>query len=99
MRLCTFYALPESLCQKFHLIDSVLKDVRSVLVNNDISGALISLFKHVNSLSQTVFLIQLMRPAFETITSNDIRVIPVSLPKSRQVSQRLNQAAKLARNP
>ena len=47
------FALPESLCKKYHITDSVLKDIRSVLVNDNISSVPILPFKNTDRLSLT----------------------------------------------
>ena len=47
------FALPQSLCKKYHMTDSVLKDISSVLVNDDISSVPILPFKNADRLSLT----------------------------------------------
>ena len=51
------HALLESLCGSCHVTESVLKQVRSVLIYDDVSKGLILPFKHADRLSLTLLLV------------------------------------------
>jgi len=92
------YALLESLCGSFHVTGSFLKQVRSVLIYDDVSKGLILPFKHADRLSLTPLLVQLLRPLFDAMASDGMIIMPVPLHKARYFSRRYNQSADLARH-
>jgi predicted amidophosphoribosyltransferase len=93
MRATSGSCTPQITLRSCHVTESVLKQVRSVLIYDDVSKGLILPFKHADRLSLTPPLVQLLRPLFDAMASDGMIIMPVLVHKARYFSRRYNQSA------